>query len=178
MGVNLNVQAVNRMYAAKMAKTVQKEEEEKASQVEIQDRLEISEEGRKSLLEKEDEKEELLGEEAVSEEPKAEEVKTPEDEEAVDSEKRSGKVGFNAGKRARQLAAASTPEQVQMVLDLLNKDLDDCEAGLDAGMCDENEVRKVKAMIQRAHQRMSEVSGQKNEEENPGTDAFAMASLM
>ena len=157
MGVNLNVQAVNRMYASKMAETVQKEkDEEKASPVEVQDRLEISEEGRKSLQE-----------EAVLE-----------DAEAADSEKRSGKVGFNAGKRARQLAAASTPEQVQMVLDLLNQDLDDCEAGLKEGMCDENEVRKVKAMIQRAHQRMSEVSGQKNEEENRGLDVFAMASLM
>lgn len=141
------------MYAGKTEtgkETSRTEEQEagKAPFIERQDRLEISSEAREA------------------------------DTDSPDSEERSGKVGFNGGKRARQLAAASTPEQVQMVIDLLNKDLDDCEAGLKQGMCDENEVAKVKAMLQKARQRMTEVSGQEPKEEGQGIDAFAMASLI
>ena len=87
-------------------------------------------------------------------------------------------MAVNEGKRARQIAAASTPEQVQMVIELLNKDLSDCEAGLDQGMCDENEVAKVKSLLQKARQRLNEVSGQEEQEEGQGIDAFAIASLM
>ena len=46
-----------------------------------------------------------------------------------------------------------------MVLSLLKQDLADCENGLANDMCDENEVRKVRAMLQKAQERMSEVSG-------------------
>ena len=90
----------------------------------------------------------------------------------------SGSVAFNAGKRARQLAAAKTPAQVQVVLSLLSKDLTDCEAGLTKGMCDDNEVAKVKAMIQRAEQRMSEVSAAQNSEQGEGIDGFMINMLM
>lgn len=93
------------------------------------------------------------------------------------SEKQSGKVGVNEGKRARQIAAAQTRGQVQQVLALLQKDLSDCKAGLEKGWCDESEIAKVEALISRAKARMSEVP-QESQENQGGLDAFAMASLM
>lgn len=99
-------------------------------------------------------------------------------EEEQESERQSGAVAFNAAKRARQLAAASSRAQVQAVLSLLRQDLDDCKYGLENGMCDQAEVDKVKAMIQQAQRRMSEVSGNSEEEQEGGFDAFAIASLM
>lgn len=94
----------------------------------------------------------------------------------AEEEKKSGKVAFNQGKRARQLAAAKTPSQVQIVISLLKQDLSDCEAGLESGMCDENEVEKVKAMMAKAMERLSEVSGKEQEEEGP--DTFLINMLM
>lgn len=95
-----------------------------------------------------------------------------------DSEKRSGKVGFNQGKRARQLASAKTSAQVQMVIGLLKKDLSDCEYGAANDMCDENEVDKVKAMLQKAMQRMGEVSNVDDKEAQKGGDSFLINMLM
>ncbi len=95
-----------------------------------------------------------------------------------DSEKRSGKVAFNQGKRARQLASAKTSAQVQMVVSLLKKDLSDCEYGVANDMCDENEVAKVKAMLLKAMQRMGEVSNVKESEAQKGGDSFLINMLM
>ncbi len=158
-----NIPVKGRVYEgspAKAQETIQ-ESTGKESSARPQDQIEISEEGRRSM------------EEAAREE---EELKS-QDMEQGESEKKTGKVAVNEGKRARQLAAASTPEQVQMVIELLNKDLSDCEAGLDQGMCDENEIAKVKSLLQKARQRLNEVSGQE-QEEGQGIDAFALASLM
>lgn len=99
----------------------------------------------------------------------------------METETYSGSVTFNAEKRARQLAAAKTPAQVKAVLALLASDLSDCEAGLAQGMCDENEVQKVKAMIQEAEQKLSQVSAKSpatetKEEELP--DSFSLNLLM
>lgn len=94
------------------------------------------------------------------------------------SEKVNGSVTFNAAKRARQLAAAKSTEQVQAVLSLLNVDLSDCKSGVENGMCDENEVAKVEAMLARAKQRLSEVSRTAGKEQEEGFDAFAIASLL
>lgn len=89
----------------------------------------------------------------------------------------SGSVTFNAAKRARQLAAAKNPAQVRAVLAMLAKDLSDCENGVANGMCDENEVAKVKAMIQKAQQKMSEVMGNDTDsKEEP--DTFSLNLLM
>ena len=74
-----------------------------------------------------------------------------------DNEKRSGKVAVNEGKRARQIASAKTPAQIQIVINLLKKDVSDCESGLSNDMCDENEVKKAKALLQKAMERLSEV---------------------
>lgn len=93
-------------------------------------------------------------------------------------EKRSGKVAVNQGKRARQLASAKTPEQVQVVINLLKQDLSDCEAGLSEGMCDENEVKKVKAMLAKAEERMSQVSGKEPEQQEEGAGSFLINMLM
>lgn len=95
----------------------------------------------------------------------------------LSNETYGGSVGFNEGKRARQLAAAKTIENVQMVMSILQTDLADCQEGLENGMCDENEVNKVKAMIAKAQQRLAEVSGN---EDNSYADesAFSMSMLI
>lgn len=133
------------------------------------------------------EEDRLLGEElaqAVREAEAESKEKTntanPEEieEEPPKSERQGGAVAFNAAKRARQLAAASSRAQVQTVLSLLNQDLADCKYGLENGLCDQAEVDKVKAMLQRAQQRMSEVSQNEEQEQTGGFDAFAIASLM
>mgnify|MGYP002512335241 CR=1 FL=1 len=98
--------------------------------------------------------------------------------EEEDSEKRSGKVAFNQGKRARQLASAKTAAQIQMVVGLLKKDLSDCEYGVANDMCDDNEVAKVKAMLQKAMQRMSEVANVDEKEAQKGGDSFLINMLM
>lgn len=165
--------------------------------------VEISPEGRQSAqgadrsseqqapIQEEQEGGSVAGEASVQEAPQkaaagnkqaqsvdAEEAETDKSEADEVSEKVGGSVGFNAAKRARQLAAAKTPEQVQSVLSLLNQDLSDCKTGLENGMCDENEVAKVEAMLERAKQRMSEVSRADSGESEEGADAFAIASLM
>ena len=100
-----------------------------------------------------------------------------ENDQEEDSEKRSGRVAFNQGKRARQLASAKNASQVQMVIGLLKKDLSDCENGVANDMCDENEVAKVKAMLQKAMERLSEVANV-SEEEQKGGDSFLINMLM
>ncbi len=95
-----------------------------------------------------------------------------------DSQEQKGRIGFNAAKRARQLAATKNIGQVQTVIALLNQDLSECKAGLQNDMCDEKEVQKVLAMLQQAQKRISEVSQEDGEEENQGFDAFAIASLL
>ncbi len=72
-------------------------------------------------------------------------------------EKSNGKVGFNESKRARQLAAAQTKDEIRALLELLQNDLEECRDGLAKNMCDESEVKKVEAMIERARKRMNEV---------------------
>ena len=66
-------------------------------------------------------------------------------------------VTFNESKRARQLAAAQTVEDVQNLMNLLQTDLSECEDGVKNNFCDENEVKKVKKMIDRAKKKLSEV---------------------
>ena len=75
----------------------------------------------------------------------------------LNEEKVNGKVAFNADKRARQLAAANSKSQVRAILNLLQIDLEQCEDGVKNQMCDESEVEKVKAMIERAEKRLDEV---------------------
>lgn len=93
------------------------------------------------------------------------------------SEQQGGKVAVNEGKRARQIAAAQSKDQLQQVLALLQEDMADCKAGLEKGWCDEAEVAKVEALIGQAKARMGQVS-EKAEDPFGGLDAFDLASLM
>lgn len=83
------------------------------------------------------------------------------DAESVDSTP-EGKttVTFNESKRARQLAAAKNLNDMNSLMQLLLEDLEDCENGLENGWCDENEVKKVKKMIERAKKKLAEVQNQ------------------
>ena len=105
------------------------------------------------------------------------EALTAQADEKNTTESYGGSVGFNEGKRARQLAAAKTIENVQTVMSILQTDLKDCQSGLENGMCDENEVNKVKAMIEKAKQRLAEVSGNENSS-YADENAFSMSMLM
>lgn len=99
----------------------------------------------------------------------------------METETWGGKVAVNEGKRLRQIAAAKNPAQLRMVMGLLNGDLSDCENGLQMGMCDENEVAKVKALMQKAQQRMSELSNADSgsgSEEEEAFDSFSINMLM
>lgn len=66
-------------------------------------------------------------------------------------------VTFNESKRARQLAAVQTVEDVQSLLKILQEDLSECEDGVKNNFCDENEVKKVKKMIERAEKKLAEI---------------------
>jgi len=63
-------------------------------------------------------------------------------------------------------------------LGILNSDLAECKAGAARGMCDESEVAKVQAMIQKAMQKMGEVSGKKQDEQEQGIDTFMLSMLI
>lgn len=94
------------------------------------------------------------------------------------SETTGGSVGFNAAKRAWQLSAAKSAAQVQSILSQLSQDLSDCESGAKNGRCDAEEVAEVEAMLDRAKQRLNEVSRTSGEVNEEGFDAFPIASLM
>ena len=73
-------------------------------------------------------------------------------------------VTFNESKRSRQLAATQTVDDVKQLIEILQTDLEDCENGLKNDWCDEEEVAKVKKMIERAQKRMNEVAKNQDEE--------------
>lgn len=92
------------------------------------------------------------------------------------SESHGGKVAVNEGKRARQIAAAKSRDQVRQVIALLQKDMSDCKAGLEKGWCDEAEIAKVQALLNSAQARLSQVP--QEAEEELGISAFDLASLL
>ncbi len=98
-------------------------------------------------------------------------------DDSKETESIGGSVTFNEAKRARQLAAAQSPSDLQALMSLLNTDLSDCKAGLEKGWCDEAEVAKVEAMIRRAQAQMARVSGEDETQNQGGIDAFTIASL-
>lgn len=99
-----------------------------------------------------------------------------EKESEIESESVSTSIGVNAGKLARKIATAKTRSQLQMVIAEIKSDLEQVEAGLESGMCDEAEVEKVKNLLAMAENKMGQVEDREPtpEEEN----AFALASLM
>lgn len=127
------------------------------------DSIEISEEGR---LAAEQEKQTKSAQPAPVEEEK-DEV----------SESQGGKVGINAGKLARMLAAAKTRSQVQAVVAKIQADLNECDAGKEQGMdVDEASVRAAEQLLQQAKSRMGSAE---NREATPEEElASALAGLM
>lgn len=75
-----------------------------------------------------------------------------------------GWVSVNVGKRIRQITAAKTSAQIQMVLSMLDTDLSQIKDGKARGMSDDDEIAKVEALIQQARQRASEIGAQNEEE--------------
>lgn len=100
----------------------------------------------------------------------------PEEDEEL-AERQGGKVAVNQGKRARQIAAAQSRDQLRQVLALLQEDMADCKAGLEKGWCDEAEIAKVEALIGQAKARMGQVP-EKADDSLGGLSAFDLASLM
>ena len=96
----------------------------------------------------------------------------------METETYGSKVAVNEEKRLRQIASAKTVSDVQMVISLLQKDLSDCQAGLRSGACDENEVKKVKALIAKAQQKMTEVQDGDSDKDEDEVDVFSMNMLM
>ncbi len=86
------------------------------------------------------------------------------------NKKSTGKVAFNAEKRARQLSAANSKNQVRSLINLLQIDLKQCEDGVKNLMCDEDEVKKVQKMLEEAEKLLSKVD--ENPEENFSIDVL------
>lgn len=127
-----------------------------------QDTLEISEEGRLAL----------------EQEKAAQENAAPGDEDSDEiSESQGGKVGINAGKLARMLAAAKTRSQVQAVVAKIQADLNECDAGKEQGMdVDEASIQAAELLLQQAKSRMGSAE---NREATPEEElASALAGLM
>ena len=99
------------------------------------------------------------------------------EEESGDMSGVSGRVGINAAKLARMLAAAKTRAQVQAVIAKIEADLDECEAGKEQGMdVDEASVEAAESLLQEAKSRLA---GAESREATPAEEmASALASLM
>ena len=114
---------------------------------------------------------------------KAEETGKVEDESKEEKESEgdrtgtSGRVGINAAKLARMLAAAKTRSQVQAVIAKIRADLEECEAGKAQGMdVDEASVEAAEQLLQEAKSRLGSAE---NREATPQEEMAAMlASLM
>lgn len=139
----------------------EKETEEAA--VWTEDCVEISEEGR-------------LAAEQEENTQASDGAETVEQEKDSTSTQISGSVTVNEGKRARQIAAAQSREQIGQVMALLQRDMADCRAGLQKGWCDESEIAKVEALINKAMARRSELP--QKTEDSMDELAFHIASLM
>lgn len=115
----------------------------------------------------------MLGEKAEeSEGAKTDEEKEDSESEALkpkdetgNDEERKGSVAVNVGKRNRQIAAAKSLSQIQMVLSMVQKDVSDCKNGKAQGMCDDDEIAKAEALLEQAQSRLSEIRGQSAEEQ-------------
>lgn len=146
------------------------------SPVRKEDSVEISPEGRLAAEQKK-EVQKLAGSDMAAQNDEEAQESAGSDAAEQNEEEVSGKVAVNEGKRARQIAAAQNQEQVRQVLALLKEDLAECKAGLEKGWCDESEIAKVEALLNKANARLSQVP-QKKDDAQGDIDAFAMASLM
>ena len=104
------------------------------------------------------------------------ESKTAESSSEEESENISGKVGVNVAKTARKIAAAKTKEQLRAVIAEIKGDMQEVQAGIEKGWCDESEMDKVHSLMSMAQNRMGQVE---DREATPQEEAmFALASLI
>ena len=99
------------------------------------------------------------------------------EESGINAEQKKGKVGINAAKLARMLAAAKTRAQVRAVISQIQADLKECDTGKAQGFdVDEASVDAAKSLLQDAQSRMGQAE---NREATPEEEmASALASLM
>ncbi len=119
----------------------------------------------------------LFGEAAKALDPTQNEENADGEEEGGESESVSGCMGINAAKLARMLAAAKTRSQVQAVMDLIQSDLRECDAGKEQGLdVDEASVQAAESLLEKAKSRMSSAE---DREPTPQEEMMsALASLM
>ena len=100
-----------------------------------------------------------------------------ESDEEIESESVGKSMGINAAKLARMLAAAKTRSQVQAVMDMIQSDLRECDAGKEQGYdVDEASVSAAENLLEEAKSRMSSAE---DREPTPQEEmATALASLM
>ena len=147
--------------------------EEPTAKPVTQDRVEFSAEGLAANEAGNPQDEETV----VSEEEIAEEETPATEDDEIESEKVSGSVGINAAKLARMLAAAKTRSQVQAVMELIQSDLRECDAGKEQGLdVDEESVKAAESLLEEAKSRMSSAE---DREPTPQEEMMsAIASLM
>lgn len=89
----------------------------------------------------------------------------------------SGRVGINAAKLARMLAAAKTRSQVQAVITKIKADLKECDAGKEQGMdVDEASVKAAEQLLREAKSRLG---GAEDREATPEEEmASSLVGLM
>lgn len=88
----------------------------------------------------------------------------------------SGKVGVNVGKTARKIAAAKTKDQLRTVIAEIEGDIQEVQAGIEKGWCDQTELDKTNSLMAMAQNRMGQVEDRQATPEEE--KMFAMASLM
>lgn len=81
----------------------------------------------------------------------------------LETETYGGSVAVNETKRAAQIANSKTIADIKMVMNLLAQDLEDCKSGLQKGLCDEEEVRKVERLMEKAEKRQQEIAANGSE---------------
>ena len=139
-----------------------------------QDRVEFSAEGLAANEADNSQSKEVVFSE---EEPEDEEEAADTEDEEIESESVSGWMGINAAKLARMLAAAKTRSQVQAVMDMIQSDLRECDAGKEQGCeIDEASVQAAESLLEEAKSRMSSAE---DREPTPQEEMMsALASLM
>lgn len=137
------------------------------------DRVEFSAEG---LVANEAEKTQDEGI-AVSEELTEDEETADSEDDEIESESVGVSMGINAAKLARMLAAAKTRSQVQAVMDMIQSDLRECDAGKEQGYdVDEASVSAAENLLEEAKSRMSSAE---DREPTPQEEMMStLASLM
>lgn len=115
----------------------------------------------------------------TEEDAKAEETAETKETEGVSEEESttvSGKVGVNVGKTARKIAAAKTKDQLRAVIAEIEGDIQEVQAGIEKGWCDQTELDKANSLMAMAQNRMGQVEDRQATPEEE--KIFAMASLM